>query len=500
MFRYGQWRMYAGDGSGGKALMDAALQYDPGLQAQSALLKSRNTITEGRAGSQPLLDRQPIGRGVPQIQQLTDPRSGQKYLAHVYPNGDIEPLQLGGNGAPGSPGGGQAIGGGNGGGVGAGPGNGGGALPPALWTAQQYVESNFNPKAISPAGATGPAQFTPQTAAMYGGNGTQAQQRYMGALYSKYGSMPLALAAYNWGPGNVDTWLKPPNQGGTGGDPQQLPPETQTYISKVLDLTGKAGGFGNGNIGGAFNQGGNGGSQFASSANIGSNPGAGLVVSDLGPAQKASMSERGKVLEDTFGKQIDLDAGAAKQQNFLLDQLKTESQGWPLDMGPLSPHIADAQRWMQQIFPDAPALAKSVGNYQAFNKNAMEIVRVQVRNTSSKAAVQEFQMIQQSLPGPTMSRPAFDQITDQLGALNDYKLAKQQGASSWRQQNGTLEGFETDYNRNISPAAFLLMRLPADSVKAMTAKMQATAEGRTVLKRLGAEVAYGQQNGLFGNQ
>jgi hypothetical protein len=39
-----------------------------------------------------------------------------------------------------------------------------------------------------------------------------------------------------------------------------------------------------------------------------------------------------------------------------------------------------------------------------------------------------------------------------------------------------------------------------DALQAMTAKMQATAEGRTVLKRLGAEVAYGQQYGLFGNQ
>jgi hypothetical protein len=335
---------------------------------------------------------------------------------------------MGGNG---SAVGGQANGGGYGL-PGTAAGNGGGALPPALWTAQQYVESRFDPKAISPVGATGPAQFTPQTAAMYGGNGTQAQQRYMGALYGKYGSLPIALAAYNWGPGNVDTWLKPPNQGGTGGDPQRLPSETQNYINKVLDLTGKAGGFGNGNIGSAFNTGGNTGSQFASSAGAASNPGAGLAVSDLGPAQQASMTERGKVLEETIGTQIDTDANAAKQQNFLLDQLKTESQGWSAGMGPFAPHLADAQRWAQQIFPDAPDLAKSIGNYQAFNKNAMEIVRVQVRNTSSRASTQEFQMIQQTLPGASMSRPAFDQITDQLGSLNDYKLAKQQAASTWR--------------------------------------------------------------------
>lgn len=107
-----------------------------------------------------------------------------------------------------------------------------GALPSSLWTAQQYVESHFDPKAISPTGATGPAQFMPATAAQYGGNGTAAQKAYMGDLYKKYGNMPQALIAYNWGPGNTDAWIK------AGGDPQKLPAETQSYLNKVLDLAG----------------------------------------------------------------------------------------------------------------------------------------------------------------------------------------------------------------------------------------------------------------------
>lgn len=110
-----------------------------------------------------------------------------------------------------------------------------GALPPALWTAQQYVESHFDPKLISPKGATGAGQFMPGTAAQYGGNGTDAQKAYMGDLYKKYGNLPTALVAYNWGPGNTDAWIK------AGADPQKLPAETQKYVSSVLDLTGQQG-------------------------------------------------------------------------------------------------------------------------------------------------------------------------------------------------------------------------------------------------------------------
>jgi hypothetical protein len=495
MFRYGQWRMYAGDAKGGETLMIQALQYDPGLQAQAALLKSRNTITEGRAGSQPLLNGQPLGRGVPQIQQLTDPRSGQKYFAHVYPNGDIEPLRMGGNGAPGSTGGGQAIGGGNGGGVGAGPGagpgNGGGALPPALWTAQQYVESHFNPKAISPVGATGPAQFMPDTAKQYGGNGTQAQQAYMADLYRQYGSMPVALAAYNWGPKNVDMWLK------GGADPQKLPAETQAYISKVLDLTGKAGGFGNGNISGAFNPGGNGGSQFASSANVGSNPGAGLVVSDLGPEQSAALTARGGELENTLGKQIDDEARGAVQQNSLIGQMRIASDSF--SMGPMQPRIGQIQSYFQQMFPDSKELATAVGGWQDFKKLGGQLVRQAVKDTSSRAAAQEFNMIASALPSDVMSRPGFGLVADQMAGLNDWKIARQQAAQAWRQQpgnGGTIEGFDSTWNRNVSPSAFWIMRMPENDLKVVYATLSKTKEGQATAARLAGELSYLKANGL----
>ena len=106
-----------------------------------------------------------------------------------------------------------------------------------LLAAQLYAESNFNPFARSPAGAEGIAQFMPGTAAAMGladpfdpGAAINAQARLMRDLLGRFGSVPLALAAYNAGPGAV---------AGCGC----IPPfsETRAYVARILGLLGGAG-------------------------------------------------------------------------------------------------------------------------------------------------------------------------------------------------------------------------------------------------------------------
>ncbi|HET8820450.1 MAG TPA: transglycosylase SLT domain-containing protein [Thermoleophilaceae bacterium] len=109
-----------------------------------------------------------------------------------------------------------------------------------LLAAQLYAESNFNPFARSPAGAKGIAQFMPGTAEAMGlrdpldpEQAIDAQARLMRDLLGRFGSVPLALAAYNAGPGAVAA---------CGCIPPY--PETRAYVARILGLLGGAGQIG----------------------------------------------------------------------------------------------------------------------------------------------------------------------------------------------------------------------------------------------------------------
>lgn len=103
-------------------------------------------------------------------------------------------------------------------------------VSPALIRAIIRQESNFNTLAVSPKGARGLMQVLPSTAKNYGSydlflphHNVEVGSRHFSRLMKKYKQLPLALAAYNAGEGNISKY---------GGIPPFL--ETQNYVLNVL--------------------------------------------------------------------------------------------------------------------------------------------------------------------------------------------------------------------------------------------------------------------------
>ena len=104
-------------------------------------------------------------------------------------------------------------------------------IDPTWLTRLLHQENGFRPTGTSPAGAQGIAQFMPGTAARYGVNVNDPSSSIEGAAHYLSdnltmfgGNQGLATAAYNWGEGNVQKWLK------SGGG---VPKETQQYVSSI---------------------------------------------------------------------------------------------------------------------------------------------------------------------------------------------------------------------------------------------------------------------------
>jgi transglycosylase-like protein with SLT domain len=104
-------------------------------------------------------------------------------------------------------------------------------VPPEFFRRLIQQESDFDPKAVSHAGALGIAQFMPGTARWRGladpfepTEALDASARWLAELAGQFGNLGLAAAAYNAGPQRVKDWI---------AGHSRLPNETRSYVRLV---------------------------------------------------------------------------------------------------------------------------------------------------------------------------------------------------------------------------------------------------------------------------
>ena len=88
---------------------------------------------------------------------------------------------------------------------------------------------------LEPSGPQGPMQITQAAATDVGGGdrfdlveNRALGRAYLARMFRRYGNWPDAIAAYNWGPGNLDAWI------GGGRPSNQLPLAVERYRDRVL--------------------------------------------------------------------------------------------------------------------------------------------------------------------------------------------------------------------------------------------------------------------------
>jgi membrane-bound lytic murein transglycosylase D len=109
------------------------------------------------------------------------------------------------------------------------------------------IESDLSTEAVSWAGAVGPWQFMPETARLMGlrvsknvderkdmKKSTYAAARYLTQLYRIYNDWLLVIAAYNCGPGNVNSAIRRSGSRNFWSLQYHLPTESRNHVKKFI--------------------------------------------------------------------------------------------------------------------------------------------------------------------------------------------------------------------------------------------------------------------------
>ena len=120
-------------------------------------------------------------------------------------------------------------------------------------------------------------------------------------------------------------------------------------------------------------------------------------MTELGPGQHAALVTRADE-EQTQRQKVINDANTAQQSQAGLQNMQNDMGNFK--QGPFAAHYQAAATYLRLI---DPSWNGQVSGYEDFVKNAGALTRTAVHDTSSRAAAQEYTMINATLPNPEMS-------------------------------------------------------------------------------------------------
>jgi hypothetical protein len=226
-------------------------------------------------------------------------------------------------------------------------------------------------------------------------------------------------------------------------------------------------------------------------------PPAGAVMgspSKLGPGETEALKMRGE--EEQKQRQVVINEANQAQRDAATIQNMVSEEG-KFVSGPFAEHAQEAARYLRLI---DPSYNGQVASYEDYLKNSGNLVRQAVRETSGRAAVQEFNMIANTLPTPETSPQGRLRVQNELLGLSDYRVAKGQAQQQWEAAHGgpgRVTDFETTFQKQASPYAFIVTRMDPQTRQELIGKLQGSEEGRKELGRLRDQIKFIGQSGIL---
>ncbi len=233
------------------------------------------------------------------------------------------------------------------------------------------------------------------------------------------------------------------------------------------------------------------------------NPAAGPTSGVPPGAQQSGLSPMAHHYQEEYGKEIGKDfaevdeaSKAAQDSNYIFDNMRRDASGsW--NQGVWANIQGEARKWlvgtaqMMGLKNDfINEQTQGLADYQAYGKSSGQLVRQAVRETSSRAAVQEFKLIGDALPAPTTSREAFMQVADQWQGMSDWRIYKQKFMQQYKPENGgDPSKMESDFAERVPATAFMINRMQQTpegwaTLQHLVAKASQTPEGKVEIGKM----------------
>jgi ribosomal protein L10 len=155
-------------------------------------------------------------------------------------------------------------------------------------------------------------------------------------------------------------------------------------------------------------------------------------------------------------------ANEAQGQNVQLNQMLDTMKNF--DPGKLAPYKATVQAWFNSLGMSSAESDKALSSYQEFSKVATKQATTQARQMGAREAASIVTMMVNNNPNATMTPQAIGDMVNAMKATNDYTYAKNQAADEFYRQNGTLSGFDAQWQQQHPPVAFLAPYLRPDQL------------------------------------